>query len=96
MESVPKLQGRQSTLRTFQDEEDVEPWRQVWAGQSPVCQAAWERLRPQRPTCCANLVALTQAEPSATAGEGWWGGSWRCNPRGAGQRPCSTVLPMPP
>ncbi|XP_069400483.1 coiled-coil domain-containing protein 27 [Ovis canadensis] len=29
LESVPKLQGRQSTLRTFQDEEDVEPWRQL-------------------------------------------------------------------
>ncbi|XP_055439764.1 coiled-coil domain-containing protein 27 [Bubalus kerabau] len=29
LESVLKLQGRQSTLRTFQDEEDVEPWRQL-------------------------------------------------------------------
>ncbi|XP_052509518.1 coiled-coil domain-containing protein 27 [Budorcas taxicolor] len=29
LESVPKLQGRQSTLRTFRDEEDVEPWRQL-------------------------------------------------------------------
>ena len=85
LESMLKLQGRPSTLRTFRDEEDVEPWRQVWAGWGPVPQAARERHRPQRPTCCPNLVALTQAEPSATAGEGWWGCSWRCNPRGAGQ-----------
>ena len=36
LESMLKLQGRQSTLRTFRDEEDVEPWRQVWAGWGPV------------------------------------------------------------
>ncbi|XP_027419910.1 coiled-coil domain-containing protein 27 [Bos indicus x Bos taurus] len=29
LESMLKLQGRQSTLRTFRDEEDVEPWRQL-------------------------------------------------------------------
>ncbi|XP_043340584.1 coiled-coil domain-containing protein 27 [Cervus canadensis] len=28
-EFVPKLQGRQSTLRTFRDEEDAEHWRQL-------------------------------------------------------------------
>ncbi|CAN0569939.1 unnamed protein product [Rangifer tarandus platyrhynchus] len=28
LEFVPKLQGRQSTLRTFRDEEDAEHWRQ--------------------------------------------------------------------
>lgn len=74
----------------------MEHWWQVWAGRGLVPQAAREMPRPQRPTRCPNLLALTQTEPSATSGEGWWGGSWRCNPSGAGRWPCSTVLPMPP